>query len=225
MAKKLIIFGLSNIAECAFEYFSYDSDYQVAAFTVDNGFLEEGKKEHMGIPVVAFEHIEQIYAPEEYEMFVALGSHQLNRIRSQKCHLAKQKGYKLASYVSSKAFVWRNVKLGEHVFIQEHNTLQPFTEVGNNVVLWAGNHIGHASKIEDNCFITSQVVISGHCHIGENTFIGVNAAIADNITIGKDNFIGMGVNITRSTADDAFYKPAKSELTKLSAKRFAKVIE
>ena len=225
MSKKLIIFGLSNIAECAYEYFTYDSDYQVVAFTVDQAFLPEGKQEHMGIPVQPFEQIEQNYPPTEYEMFIALGYHQMNRVRTKKCQEAKQKGYPLASYISSNAFVWRNVKLGEHVFIQESNTLQPFTEIGDNVVLWAGNHIGHATKIEDNCYITSHVVISGYCNIGENTFIGVNAAVADSVSVGKDNFIGMGVNITRSTADDAFYKPAKSELTNVSAKRFAKVDE
>lgn len=225
MTKKLIIFGLSNIAECAFEYFTYDSDYQVIAFTVDQDFIEEGKTEHMGIPVVPFEHLEKQFAPEQHDVFVALGSHKLNRIRTDKCQQAKAKGYKLASYISSRAFIWRNVKIGEHVFIQEDNTLQPFTEIGNNVVLWAGNHIGHASVIEDNCFVTSHVVISGHCRVGKNSFIGVNAAVADNVTIGQDNFIGMGVNITRTTKDDAFYKPAKSELTAISAKKFTKVEE
>lgn len=223
MSKKLIIFGLSNIAECAFEYFTYDSDYQVTAFTVDEKYRELDKTEHMGIPVVSFEQVKHLFPPEEHEIFIALGSHELNRIRTGKCEQAKAKGYKLASYISSKAFVWRNVKVGEHVFIQENNTLQPFTEIGNNVVLWAGNHIGHSSIIEDNCFITSHVVISGHCRIGMNSFIGVNAAVADNLVIGKDNFIGMGVNITRTTKDNAFYKPAKSELTTISAKRFSKV--
>ena len=77
-----------------------------------------------------------------------------------------------ASYVSPRAFVWRNVKLGEHCFIFENNVLQPFVNIGDNVVLWSGNHIGHHSKIGDHCFVSSHVVVSGFCDIGANCFLG-----------------------------------------------------
>lgn len=223
MTKKLIIFGLSNIAECAYEYFTHDSNYEVMAFTVDRMYISDDTTTIFGLPIVPFDSLEEEFSTKEYHVFVAMGAHKLNRLRTQKVFEVKEKGYQLASYISSRAFIWPNVKIGEHVFIQEDNTVQPFVEIGDNVTLWAGNHIGHASKIEDNCFITSHVVISGHCRIGENTFIGVNAAIADTVTVGCDNFIGMGVNLSRNTEDDSFYKPAKSELAKVGAKRFAKV--
>ena len=59
MSKKLIIFGLSNIAECAFEYFTHDSNYDVLAFTADKKFINEGTKEFCGLPVVPFEDLEE----------------------------------------------------------------------------------------------------------------------------------------------------------------------
>ena len=77
------------------------------------------------------------------------------------------------------------------------------TSVGNNTILWSGNHIGHHSKIGNNCFISSHVVISGNCIVGDNTFIGVNSSIADRTNIGKSCFIGMGVNITKDIDDEA----------------------
>lgn len=225
MNKKLIIFGLSNIAECAYEYFAHDSDYEVCAFCVDKSYIKYGQIEHFGLPIIAFEDVLNFYSPQDYSFFVAITSRALNRLRTQKVQAVKDKGYSLASYISSRAFVWPNVKIGEHVCIQEHNTVQPFVEIGNNVVLWAGNHIGHNTVIEDNCFIASHVVISGDCRIGKNSFIGVNAAIANNVTIGRDNFIGMGVSILRDTEEDKIYKPAKSEQVGLSAKKFTKVLE
>ena len=93
--------------------------------------------------------------------------------------------------------------IGENCFILEDNTIQPFTSVGNNTILWSGNHIGHHSKIGNNCFISSHVVISGNCIVGDNTFISVNSSIADRTNIGKSCFIGMGVNITKDIDDEA----------------------
>ena len=223
MTKKLIIFGLSNIAECAFEYFTHDSDYDVVAFTLDKAYLESEGQVHFGLPVVAFEDLETCFPPEEFDIFVAVGSKNLNRLRKTKVKQAKEKGYSLASYISSKATIWPNVKLGQHVFIQEGNNLQPFVEIGDNVTLWAGNHVGHASVIENHCFITSQVVISGHCRIGKNCFVGVNACLADNISVGKDSFIGMGAIITQDTEENSLFAASKTHVSKIPAKRFCRV--
>ena len=96
--------------------------------------------------------------------------------------------------ISSKASIFTN-KIGENCFILEDNTIQPYVEIGNNVTLWSGNHIGHHSIIRDHCFITSHVVVSGGVEIGENTFIGVNATLRDHIKIGKSNVIGAGALI------------------------------
>ena len=53
--------------------------------------------------------------------------------------------------------------MGDNCFIFEDNTVQPFVTLGNNLVLWSGNHIGHHSTLRDHCFISSHVVISGFC--------------------------------------------------------------
>ena len=71
----------------------------------------------------------------------------LNRIREKIYNEGKKKGYDFYSYVSPKATVLTN-KIGENCFILEDNTIQPFVEIGNNCVLWSGNHIGHHSKID-----------------------------------------------------------------------------
>ena len=107
-------------------------------------------------------------------MFVAVSYTHLNRVRTKLYEQAKNKGYSLASYVSSKAFVWRNVEIGENCFIMENNVLQSNVKIGNNVTLWSGNHVGHRTVIRNNCFLSSHVTISGFCDIGENCFLGVN---------------------------------------------------
>jgi sugar O-acyltransferase (sialic acid O-acetyltransferase NeuD family) len=221
--RKLVIVGDSAFAQIAHEYFQVDSDYEVCAFSVESAFLKQ--RELFGLPVEPFESLADSHPPAEYEIFVAVVYTQLNRLRARLMKEAKAKGYRLASYVSSQAFVWRNVRLGEHCFIFEDNTVQPFVTLGNNVVLWSGNHIGHHSTVGDNCFISSHVVISGFCDIGENTFMGVNSTTANNVNIARDNWIGPGVVIHKHTQAGQLFGSTQPESAKVSALRFFRVKE
>jgi hypothetical protein len=69
-SKKLILFGLEDFADIAFEYFTHDSDYEVVGFTVDRKFLSLDCK--FGLPVVAFEDVTDIFPPQECELFAAV---------------------------------------------------------------------------------------------------------------------------------------------------------
>lgn len=221
--KKLVIIGDSAFAEVAYEYFTHDSEYEVMGFAVESAYLK--KNELFDLPIISFEQIEDHFNPKEVEFYAALVYTQLNRLRTRLYESAKAKGYRPASYISSRAFVWHNVQLGEHCFIFEDNTVQPFVRIGNNVVLWSGNHIGHHSVIQDHCFIASHVVISGFCDIGRNTFIGVNATLANNVVVGEDNWIGLGVTVIRNTESNQLFKGEQPQPAKISSLRFFKVKE
>lgn len=219
--KKLFIVGDSAFAEVAYECFTHDSEYQVVGFAVESNYRT--KDSLFGLPIVNLEEALEHFNPSEVNFYAALVYSNLNRLRTRLYLTTKEMGYKPASYISSKAFVWPNVKLGEHCFIFENNTIQPFVNIANNVVLWSGNHIGHHSLVDENCFISSQVVISGFCNIGKNVFIGVNASISNNINISSDNWIGPGVVITSNTQPDQIYSSSKTLPSKVSAMRFFKV--
>jgi len=221
--KKLLIVGIGETAILAHEYFMHDSEYEVVAFLADENFIKADL--YRSLPLISINEAFARYDAIEHYMFVAMGSGHLNRDRTNVYYRIKAIGYKFASYVSSYAFVWRNVEIGENCLILENNTIQPFTKIGNNVVLWSGNHIGHRTEIKDHCFITSHVVISGYCSIGEYSFIGVNAAIGDGVVIGKDNFIAMGAVISNSTEDNALYIGNPAVKKSIPAKRFCKVRE
>jgi sugar O-acyltransferase (sialic acid O-acetyltransferase NeuD family) len=219
--KPLVIIGAGEIAEMACEYFDHDSDRTVAAFAIGAEYIKDGTLHDRS--VVPLEGLTQAYPPDAFDAFVAIGDGQLNRLRRQHVDGAKAMGYRLASYVSSKAFVWRNVAIGENCFILEHNVLQPFTTVGDNVTLWSGNHIGHRSVIEDDVFVASHVVVSGFCRIGARSFVGVNASFAAHVEVGADNFIAMGAVVTKSTEPDGVYQGMPAQRRDISAKRFCRV--
>jgi sugar O-acyltransferase (sialic acid O-acetyltransferase NeuD family) len=221
--KQLVILGDSAFAEIAYEYFTHDSEYEVVGFSVEAAYLK--KKSLFNLPIVVFETIEEAFSPSVVEFYAALVYNQLNGLRTRFYNAAKSKGYRPASYISSRAFVWRNAKIGEHCFIFEDNTVQPFVQIGNNVVLWSGNHIGHHTVIQDNCFISSHVVVSGFCNVGKNTFMGVNATVANNVAIGEDNWVGLGVTIVRNTAPNTLFKGVQPDPAKVTARRFFKLPE
>jgi len=200
---KLIIIGEGETANIAYEYFTFDSNYEVVAFSVEKKYLK--RNELYGLPVVPFEELEKIYNPDHHKVFVAISYIQLNRIRTRLYREAKRKGFELASYVSSKAFVWRNVEIGENCFIFENNVIQYSVKIGNNVILWSGNHIGHQTVIKDNVYVASHVVVSGFCEIGENSFLGVNCCLNDKIKIAADCVIGSGAVLIRDTDQYGVY--------------------
>lgn len=214
--KKVVIFGLLDFAELAHYYLTTDSEYEVAAFTVNMEYLKQNKFKPRGsnieYDVVAFEDLEKYYSPDDFYFFAPMSGLKMNTLREKIYHDGKKKGYEYISYISTKATVFDN-KIGENCFILEDNTIQPFTEIGNNVVMWSGNHIGHHGKIEDSCFFTSHVVLSGHCNVKEKSWFGVNSTIRDFTTIGKSSLIAMGSLVTKSTDDYGFYmgSPAKKQ--------------
>jgi sugar O-acyltransferase (sialic acid O-acetyltransferase NeuD family) len=200
--KQAIIFGTGSFAEVVHYFLTNDSDYEVVAFTVSKAQITNS--EFMGLPLLAFEDIETEFSPKEYEMYIAVGYNKMNAVRERFYNEAKEKRYTLLSYVSSYATVFTD-KIGDNCFVCEDNTIQPFVELGNNVVLWSGNHIGHHSKIEDHVWICSHAVISGHCRIKNNTFIGVNATLRDSITLGSKTLVGAAALIMKNTKEKEVY--------------------
>ncbi|WP_421908315.1 hypothetical protein [Methanolacinia petrolearia] len=110
--QNLIIIGAGEFAEIACEYFTYDSPYSVVAFSIEHEYITTN--EINGLPVIPFEDLEKTYSPSEYSVFVAMTYTQLNRLRERFYNNLKEKGYQIASYISSNAFVWRNVEIGEN---------------------------------------------------------------------------------------------------------------
>ena len=215
--KKLIIFGTGDIAKLAHYYFSCDSEYEVTGFTVDKEYMTADA--FLGLPVVDFEEIVDCCPPATHKMFIALSYAKMNRVRAQKYFKAKEMGYELATYVSSRCTFLTDKPVGDNCFILEDNTIQPFVEIGNNVTLWSGNHIGHDSVIEDHCFLASHIVVSGNVRIDQYCFIGVNATLRNSITIARETLVGAGAIIMKDTVEKGVYVPEKTELLNTKSDR------
>lgn len=215
---EIVIFGAGQIAELADFYFAHDSSENVVAFVVDGAYKKEDS--FCGKPVVALEEIESEFPPARFGAFVAISYSGLNALRTDKVAAMTSKGYKMTSYVSSRASIFPGTQPGPNAFILEDNTIQPFVQIGTNVTLWSGNHIGHHSIIEDNVFLASHIVVSGNCRIMQRSFVGVNATLRDGITVGERCVIGAGAIILDDCENESVYPAARTEPSRVKSSRF-----
>jgi sugar O-acyltransferase (sialic acid O-acetyltransferase NeuD family) len=219
--RDVVIFGAGQIAEVVHYYLTGEGRRNVVAFTVDAAYHQVD--ELLGLPVLALETILDHHPPHQCEMFVAMSFRRVNKDREDKVAAVEAMGYTLASHVSPYATVWRDFVVRPNTIIMEHNVIQPFATVGRNVIMWSGNHIGHHSRIEDNCFIASHAVISGSVTVGEGSFVGVNVTVRDNVTIGKRNVLGAGTLILGDTPDGAVFMGAASPMSKVPSHRLRSI--
>lgn len=208
--KRLIIIGTGPFAQIARDYFVRFSDYQVVGFACNRKYKESDSVYDMSL--YAIEDLSEIHSPQEVDAFVAVGYAKMNKMRQKIYEEIKGMGYDCPTFIHPNASICETAQIGENVFIFEDNTIQPYTTIGNDTILWSGNHLGHHSKIGEHCFISSHVVISGSCTIGNNVFIGVNATFHDSLSIGDECLIGAGALITKNTKPKAVYlnSPTKS---------------
>jgi len=205
---QIVIFGAGDIARLAHFYFRTDSPHDVVAFVVDAPFKIGNSFE--GLPLVSFDEVTERYPPARYASFVAISYAKMNRVRKEKYERMRAAGYELVSYISSRC-TYLTTPPGDNCFILEDNTVQPFVTIGNDVTLWSGNHIGHDSIVEDHCFITSHVVVSGRVRVGTGSFLGVNATLRNGITIAPESLIAAGAVIMKNTSPKGVYYPERAK--------------
>lgn len=213
--EKVVVFGDRDWADLAHWYLTHDSPYEVVAFTKDQDHMTGSQ--HRGLPLVPFEEVEQHYPPSTVKMLIPISYKMMNRVRADRFYEAKRKGYRLISYVSSNATVWRDLPCGENCLILEGAVIQPFAEIGDNVVIWSGGHIGHHTVIKDHVMIGPQATICGRCTIESFCFLGANCSVRDELTIASHSLVGAGAVVLRNTEAHEVYRAAEAVPIKVRA--------
>ena len=221
MKKDLIIFGTGKIADVVFYFAKEECGFNVRAFCVDDEFRKS--ESFHDLPVVSFNEVITQFPPADFDMFVAVGYQDLNRLRQTKCEEAKNLGYNLVSLVSPNAKLPANVVIGWNCFIMPPSLVHPYVSLGNNVFVWSGAMVAHHSIIHDNCWLTSCCNISGNVEVGSNTFIAVNATIGHSVKIGKLCFLGANSLVTKDLEDEKVVIAESSKPIRLNSNQFLKM--
>jgi sugar O-acyltransferase (sialic acid O-acetyltransferase NeuD family) len=215
---KVIIFGAGRGALTAYKYLKYDSSHEIVAFTVNKEHIHSASLE--GIPIVAFENLEEQFSTDTHFLFAPLGFDEMNKVRQRVYEKGKEKGYKFISYIHSSNKTLVPISIGENCFILENQSLNLDVKIGNNVVLWSGNQIGDRVVIEDHVWISSEVCISGNVVIGRNSILAVHSTISHDVHIAEENFIGANALIVKNTQPKEVYVEPPTPKAPFSSDRF-----
>src|SRR3954454_21047591 len=101
MEQNVVVFGNGQMASMLYFYLTNDSPYRVVAFTVNREHIKE--ESLLGVPIVPFEDLEASHPPERFAMSLPISYREVNQLRAAKYREAKARGYRLITYVSSKA--------------------------------------------------------------------------------------------------------------------------
>lgn len=209
--KKLYIFGAGEFAFLAYQYFLEEGAYEFVGFVVDEEFISRKVHTETGMPIFVFKDVKDFMRRDDCAVFVAISASRMNTDRQNVYEKLKTLGCKFASYISPMAYVSRNARLGENVFVFEENVIQSGVTIGANSVLWSGNHIGHQTQVGSHVFFSSHVVVSGFCTIEDNCYFGVNSTIVDHIKVSHATLVGAASLILKETECNSVYvgSPAK----------------
>jgi len=219
--QRIVIFGVGSGAEMARRHFTADTLHEISGHIVDREHLTE--RTFGGLPVVIVDEATARFPPERYLAFVLLGASEMNSVRIKKYQLLKSLGYQFISFIHSSNRI-ASAKFGENCFVLENQSINLDVVVGNNVVIWSGCQIGDRTKIEDNVFMASHVVLAGDSLIGESSYLGINCAVANGVKLGKRCFVGANALIASDTNEGAVHVVEPTPPLGIDSRRFAKMI-
>jgi sugar O-acyltransferase (sialic acid O-acetyltransferase NeuD family) len=213
----LVLFGNGSVAAATHLLLTHDSPYEVVAFTVDRDFIKEPTLN--GLPVVPFDEVIVRYAPDQFDMHIAVGHVHINRVRAERYYQAKALGYALVNYISTYALTWPGLEIGDNCKVGPNATINPFARLGNDVRIGTGSNVGHHTVLGDHCSLASNVTIAGNVTVGPYCLIGANATIRDRVTIARECVIGAGAVILADTKEREVYLGQPAELLPISSDR------
>lgn len=218
----IAVFGAGPIADVATVYLQRHTDHRIVAYVADAAFCRSDL--HNGLPLLPWETLPTALPPGQVRLFGPLSFRRMNAFRRDRYLEGKARGYEFISFVHPSCHVYTQ-DIGENCFILEHNVIQPFVRIGNNVMMWSGNHIGHHSVVGDHCFFSSQVGLSGSTAVGEGCFFGGQTGIGSGVVIGNNCFFGECTVIVREQVPDgSVYLATSSPRSKHDSSRLARIM-
>jgi sugar O-acyltransferase (sialic acid O-acetyltransferase NeuD family) len=219
--KKLVVFGAGKIAHVLSDYFERDSDYEVVAYTCETQHVTA--KEYRGRPLVPFDEVERLFPSSDHEMHIAVGYHQLNRVRERLLAEAKAMGYRTPSFVSTRSWPGPGVACGDNCFIADGVSVEPGARIGENVALWSNVVVGHHSEIFNHAWLAGGTAIGGAAKIGERSFLGLNVTVGHEVSIGADCLLGAQALVTKSLPAGSVVIERDSEVIRLNSEQFLRI--
>ena len=197
MSRQVVVYGNTILSKMLY----YDSlnheGFRIASFAVDREYLEANK--FLGLPLIDFNYVNELYPPEEYDMIAILGGYSCMRNRKKMYLKAKEKGYRLRNYISPSCDLAVDIEMGENNLIFGQTHIGIGGKMGSNNIIRQQVYIGHDFIMGSNNFIGASCKIGGNCLIENTCYFGLGSTVINNTTIAEETLIGAGSVVVRHT--------------------------
>lgn len=217
----IVIFGAGKAAEVASFYIERFSDYEIAGYTVDDEFVDADA--FNGKPLVPWSGLEQHFPPGRFRLLGPITAARLNAVRRDRFREGKQRGYEFASFMHPQTRNYGNA-IGDNCLILDDCTIQPFAEIGDNVIIWSKSIIGHHTQVGPDCFLSSQVTIGARACVGRESYFGTLCAVLSGYTLGARSVVLNGAIVTQNGSDEAVFVGAKPREIRGGRNRILKLL-
>lgn len=204
MMNQVIVFGLTELSMVVARSARRDKAFKIEAFCVDRNYLPSSLV-FEGAPVVPFDEIGSCCPPEQFSFLCLMSWKHRNRVRAEKVRQISAMGYGFAKYISARAELFPETKVGDNTVILDGVVAGPNVEIGENVVLWQGCTFAHDDYVGNHVYLAPRVAVAGCVKIGERCFIGINASLRDKITLGAGTSVAMGSTVRCNTEPESNY--------------------
>lgn len=201
--RPVVVYGAGGMAQwvCA-ELALCGGDIEVAGFVADD--IPRDSHTFLGLSISSFTSAQEDYPPSEFEMLVLTGYRRM-RDRRVTFARAKEKGYRVCSFVSPRALTYPDLLIGENVVIGPGTHVGPGCRIGTNAIMCQCVHVGSGAEVGAHSYVAARAVIGGAARIGELCFVGMSATIPDRAKIAEETFVAAGAVVGRSTAPFSQY--------------------
>lgn len=113
--------------------------------------------------------------------------------------------------------------VGKRCRIREGATLNTGTEggggltqIGDDVLMMTGAHIGHDAIVGNRVVLANQVAIAGHCHIGDDVIVGGLSGVHQFVRVGHGAIIGAVTMVTNDVIPYGLVQGPRGQLDGLN---------
>lgn len=164
---------------------------------IDDGAAEV--REFNSCKMLSFLRFSENYSHNEAEIIIAVGEPTYRKMLSKR---VKEKGYSLATVVSSKAHISPTAHLGDGVIVKMGSIISSDARIDSNVWIASNVIVGHDVHIKEDCQISAMAAIAGHTVVEDTTYIGMSACVREGLVIGHDSIIAMGAVVLKNVRDN-----------------------
>jgi len=184
--KNIIIIGAGENGEVALNCLLHKKEWKFG------GFLDDGLNRNKERKIIG--KINDYKKYKNSYFYIAIGD---NSARRKVFENLSRAGCSFVNLIHPKAFIEKDVCLGNNVFVGANSYINIKCAIGDNSIINNGCIIEHHNTIGQSCHLAPGVITGGGVKINNNVFIGLNSVIRDHIEIKNNVFVGMGSVITK----------------------------